>query len=794
MISLTGKKGEGNRHAVRRTSPSAHERDGAWTGSGRRRPALLRYGVVVPAVGAALLVKLLLDPLIVQDTPFLFVLTAVMVSAWYGGPGPGLLATGLSALITDYFFLYPAGEFLGPGLESAPLAVFVVEGALVCLLVGALRTARGRAEAHARAAVEARGRLQETEARFRALVEQVPAVTYTQNVGDKRLTYVSPQIGRMLGYSPEEQMAEPDHWLETMHADDRARVINEDRRTDETGGPFRVEYRRYARDGGMRWIRDEAVLVRDERGAPLCWQGIQHDITDQKKAEKRLRESEELYRTVVEQAAENIFLVDARTKRILRANASLHRSLGYTPRELRWLTIYDVVAHDRESIDRNALRVTSDPTYLGERRYRRKDGSEFFVEVSAGRISHGGGEVLCVVAHDVTGRKEAEEALRRSLSALLALYETGRILGSSLRKEEIGTRLLEIAQRFSDCTAAVISLRDDDGTLNAWRSVGPEAILASVRDEPGVEAARRAAVEKAGTVELRPQAPRADGLVGIFLPLRARDRAIGVMEVYVPATPGDAPSLETFSSLANQAAGALENARLYEELSGRERQLKELLGRLLTAQEEERRRVAYDIHDSLAQTAAAAYQQLQAFARRCPPPGTPDAEELDEALALVRRTVGEARQVIADLRPTVLDDFGLRAAVRLQADTLRSEGWEVCCGGSLGDERLPAEVETTLFRVAQEALTNVRKHANAPRVHVTLDHRGEDVRLVVRDEGRGFGPGETTGEAPGEKVGISGMRERVSLLGGRFEVRSGPEGGTSVMAEVPLTAPWRNLP
>lgn len=142
----------------------------------------------------------------------------------------------------------------------------------------------------------------------------------------------------------------------------------------------------------------------------------------------------------------------------------------------------------------------------------------------------------------------------------------------------------------------------------------------------------------------------------------------------------------------------------------------------------------------------------------------------------------------------MLDDFGLRAAVRLQADTLRSDGWEVCFGGSLGDERLPAEVETTLFRVAQEALTNVRRHAHAPRTYVTLDHRGEGVRLVVRDEGRGFRPGEATGGAPGEKVGLSGMRERVSLLGGRFEVRSEPEDGTTVMAEVPLTTPWRNLP
>ncbi len=136
---------------------------------------------------------------------------------------------------------------------------------------------------------------------------------------------------------------------------------------------------------------------------------------------------------------------------------------------------------------------------------------------------------------------------------------------------------------------------------------------------------------------------------------------------------------------------------------------------------------------------------------------------------MLRQTVGEARQVISDLRPTVLDDFGLAAAVRLQVETLRSEGWEVGYEKALGDERLPTEVETTLFRVAQEALTNVRKHARTSRVHVTLQRREETIRLLVRDEGSGFRPGEAAnGGGPGERIGLSGMRERISLLGGRF--------------------------
>jgi len=104
--------------------------------------------------------------------------------------------------------------------------------------------------------------------------------------------------------------------------------------------------------------------------------------------------------------------------------------------------------------------------------------------------------------------------------------------------------------------------------------------------------------------------------------------------------------------------------------------------------------------------------------------------------------VGEARQVIHDLRPTVLDDFGLAAAVGLQVQTLRSEDLEVSLEEALGDECLPPEVETTLFRVTQEVLTNVRKHARASTVRVVLDHPGSAVRLQVTDDGRGFEPDE----------------------------------------------------
>jgi signal transduction histidine kinase len=200
--------------------------------------------------------------------------------------------------------------------------------------------------------------------------------------------------------------------------------------------------------------------------------------------------------------------------------------------------------------------------------------------------------------------------------------------------------------------------------------------------------------------------------------------------------------------------------------------------------------VAYEVHDGVAQLAVAAHQRLQAFARRYPSASEKGAKDLDQILALVRRTVSEARRVIANLRPTALDDLGLEAAIRLEVEELRGNGWQIDYEEELGDERLPAVIETALFRVAQETLTNARKHAQTIQARLVLGRREGVVSLEVRDCGRGFDPNALDiGKGPGERVGLSGMRERVGMLGGELEVRSSPGEGTSVTARVPVPKP-----
>jgi len=232
-------------------------------------------------------------------------------------------------------------------------------------------------------------------------------------------------------------------------------------------------------------------------------------------------------------------------------------------------------------------------------------------------------------------------------------------------------------------------------------------------------------------------------------------------------------------------------ARLVES----ERRLKDLVGKLVAAQEEERRRVAYEVHDGPTQVAIAAHQHLQAFADDHPPGSTVEPGELDRALELAQRAVTEARHIIENLRPTALDDFGLAVAVRMRVEELEKEGWEIGHEDALGEERLPDEIETALYRIAQEALTNVRKHARTTRARTRLARRGSKVRLEVRDEGRGFDPSSASREgSPGERVGLSSMRERVALLGGELKITSRPGAGTSLVAEVPLHEPEGDRP
>ena len=268
--------------------------------------------------------------------------------------------------------------------------------------------------------------LAEAEEKYRALVERTPVVTYTEIVVDEVSTsnYVSPQVESLLGYSPEELDGSPPFWQRLMHPDDRERVLALDERVNKTGEPFSEEYRMVRRDGRVVWVRDDAALVsRGEDGTQL-WQGIIVDVTGRREAEEKLRETETLYRTLVEQIPAVTYLdrADGSFESVY-TSPQIEAMLGYTPEVWRTQEVWEKRLHpdDRERILAADDRLEEDSEPFNEEyRLLARDGRVVWVREEAVVLRDETGKPLFWqgIIMDITGRREAEEALRKSEKSL----------------------------------------------------------------------------------------------------------------------------------------------------------------------------------------------------------------------------------------------------------------------------------------------------------------------------------------------------------------------------------------
>src|SRR5207248_10811786 len=263
---------------------------------------------------------------------------------------------------------------------------------------------------------------------------------------------------------------------------------------------------------------------------------------------------------------------------------------------------------------------------------------------------------------------------------------------------------------------------------------------------------------------------------GLFVPLLAREEAIGVIIVHDKLGPdprfGDA-DLRLAEQFAARAAIAVDLSR---------RVARDALRRVVAGQELERQRLARELHDETGQALTSILLGLKAVEEADSPEGMREAASgLRE---LVVGTLQDVRRLAVELRPKALDDFGLVAALERLAQTFsEATGIAAQLHASFRDERLPPEVETTLYRIVQESLTNVVKHAGARNVSVVVMRRDSAATAIVEDDGEGFDPGDVREGG----VGLIGMRERVALLDGRLEIESSRESGaTTILVEVPL--------
>jgi signal transduction histidine kinase len=230
--------------------------------------------------------------------------------------------------------------------------------------------------------------------------------------------------------------------------------------------------------------------------------------------------------------------------------------------------------------------------------------------------------------------------------------------------------------------------------------------------------------------------------------------------------------LRLAETYASRAAVAVDQARRVQ---------RDAFRRVVHAQEEERRRLARELHDETGQALASILLGLKALEE------AGDVAELRDRVAALRarvvETLQDVRRLAVELRPAALDDFGLKPALqRLATGFAEQTGLKVELESRLDDDRLPQDVETVLYRIVQEALTNIVKHANAGHVSIVVTQRADAVGAIVEDDGQGFDPERDTDGG----IGLIGMRERVSLLDGSMTIESAEGKGTTLVVEVPL--------
>ena len=265
----------------------------------------------------------------------------------------------------------------------------------------------------------------------------------------------------------------------------------------------------------------------------------------------------------------------------------------------------------------------------------------------------------------------------------------------------------------------------------------------------------------------------ADRLVGVVNLHTEQHRAFGQRDI------------DLLSHVASLLAAAIEHASLFRELEAKEEALQRMVKRTVAAQEEERRRVATEIHDGVTQQLISIWYRVQACERLLERDLPAARGELEVAKSLIGEALNEARSAIYDLRPATLDDLGLVPAI--EALTRRTFGPEVEVNVATDiPPHLPTHLETALYRICQELLNNVRKHAGAARVEVNLESETDQLRMIVIDDGRGFDVGAYQSLRPETSFGLAGVTERVEMVGGRLDISSEIGRGTRAEIRIPL--------
>ena len=376
------------------------------------------------------------------------------------------------------------------------------------------------------------------------------------------------------------------------------------------------------------------------------------------------------------------------------------------------------------------------------------------------------------------------ESSIRWLRQLESLNEIGNALASQVELEPL---LAIVAARLRELVRARLVLIALPDTADALRVAAAEG----ERSSAAIGTQLRLGASKVGKVLERAQSERVDAMLddpevdqqvartlgvttALYVPLIVHGRAVGVIAAH-DKEGGDPRFGDEDARLGESLA---KRAAIAFDLS--QRVSRDAMRRVVEAQELERRRLARELHDETGQALTSILLGLKTLERSV------ETKQGRDGVAAVRdlvvATLQDVRRLAVELRPAALDDFGLAPALERLVETVRQDTpVDVDLEIGIGDERLPTDVETTMYRIVQEALTNIAKHAAATRISILLTRKERAVVVVVEDDGDGFDAADPTAG-----LGLAGMRERVTLLGGQLRIETSPGRGTTIAAEVPL--------
>lgn len=535
------------------------------------------------------------------------------------------------------------------------------------------------------------------------------------------------------------------------------------------------------------------------------------------RAEAALRESEARYRTLFESMDEGFCIIELifdQAKRpvdyyYIQANPAFERMTGLvnvngrTARELSpgsesfWLEIYGHVALTGE-----AVRFEHSSEALGR-----------WFDVYSARIGDATSRRVLLVFNNISARKAAEDQVRLALSdahtarqaaeslsrRIMRLQTVTADLAGALSQAAVVAVITAHGLAMTGAAAGIIALIDPDGMqleIIGWIGPGNElqtqvGVLPLSELVPMTEAVqKRMPVWLSSRAEAEASFPGFAAVMSRFgdhalatLPLLVGERVLGTISLsYRMPNAFSVEDRGFLRALSQQCAQALERARLYDEVLLNQTQLHQLSQRLIEAQEQERRHLARELHDEVGQALTGLRMSLELAGRAAP---EEQAMRLSEAHRATQELIGQVRALSLELRPAMLDDRGLLPALIWQlrryreqtgiAVTLRHQGLEA---------RLPPTVETVAYRVVQEALTNIARHAGVDAATVSLLVSPGQLLIQVQDCGCGFSFEQAL--ASGQSSGLAGMRERVSLLGGTLSIESAPAMGATVTVDLPL--------